>query len=591
MLGSTEKNKEKGKKIKTRDEIVIIDAENDECSILKEEFLKEYNVMTASNCLEAADQVREEKDMIAAFIIESVHENREIYWFLEQLNSWNLLGTVPVYLLVSEISIEQMGDFNDMGVTDIICRPIFPGFIRRRVSGGIEVFFNKKRLEGSNYPFFDVQNSEKTVNDGFYSFLSSIPGGIFRYKADETEQIDYISQGLLDLYGCTEEEFRAGSGNSFRGMVYPEDIERVEKEIGLQISEGNEDQVTYRIMRKDGKIRWVEDCGRLVTDSFGEKWFYVVLLDITDKIHYQQELEKGNMRQQMLADLSNNIFFDIDYSSGNIDVFGDFEERFGRKPQLNDFIMISRFREAERIRDKRLQIRCHQSLKLLERQEEVDIVLKDKDDQPVWCRYQSAVMQNKENEEVLHYIGRLLDINEFVIERQEQLKRAEYDSLTGVLNRSAAIGRIKTCLYDEKHVQRNIFILLDIDNFKSINDTYGHPRGDEVLKSLACRLKTQFRDQDIIGRLGGDEFILFLTEVGNLEKIEKRLQEICRTILNGCRIDNIKVESLTCSMGGVYCDRSDVSISELYEKSDKALYEAKRRGKSQFCMYHEYFEE
>lgn len=119
--------------------------------------------------------------------------------------------------------------------------------------------------------------------------LASMSDGFFIYRAIEDERILYANPAVMEIFGCvTMEEFMALVNNSFKGLVHPEDLERVEWEIENQIesSEENMDYVQYRIIRKDGQIRWVDDCGHLENSEWGEehRLFYVFIKDITDSI-------------------------------------------------------------------------------------------------------------------------------------------------------------------------------------------------------------------------------------------------------------------------------------------------------------------
>ena len=175
-------------------------------------------------------------------------------------------------------------------------------------------------------------------------FLDRIPGGLFRYRADdEGGTIDYVSRDVLAMFGCaTYDEFRAITGNTFLGMVHPDDRERVAAEIAEQISAGDTDAVAYRLNRPDGEVRWVDDRGRYVVDAAGAAWFYVTIIDITEKMSYQQQLERANDRVEILTVLSRDVIFDIDCQNQVGEVFGDFDARFGRAPQSADLILRKR---------------------------------------------------------------------------------------------------------------------------------------------------------------------------------------------------------------------------------------------------------
>ena len=122
-----------------------------------------------------------------------------------------------------------------------------------------------------------------------------MPGGFFIYEADERETLLYANRAVCDIYGCdTLEDFKALTGFSFRGMVHPEDYEQVAASIKKQVNESRYDQdyVEYRIIRRDGEVRWVDDYGHYVESDVYHGLYYVFMSDITDK-HRQAESDKA----------------------------------------------------------------------------------------------------------------------------------------------------------------------------------------------------------------------------------------------------------------------------------------------------------
>ena len=116
-------------------------------------------------------------------------------------------------------------------------------------------------------------------------FGGQMPGGFFIYKADEEEELLYVNRAVLDIFGCDRpEDFKRLTGNTFRGMVHPEDYARVSSSIMNQIdtSDDNMDCVEYRIVRRDGAVRWVDDYGHFTeTETYGGI-YYVFISDITE---------------------------------------------------------------------------------------------------------------------------------------------------------------------------------------------------------------------------------------------------------------------------------------------------------------------
>lgn len=175
-------------------------------------------------------------------------------------------------------------------------------------------------------------------------------------------------------------------------------------------------------------------------------------------------------------------------------------------------------------------------------------------------------------------IGKLNDVNEHV-DREDQLKRqAERDPLTGVSNRTG-IQRIDQLLAQEG---RGMLFLLDLDDFKGINDTYGHAAGDQALVGVARALRESCRSEDVVVRLGGDEFALFLSGTDDREVVRRKGRELQE------RIRGIQVEGMdrrvTVSVGAAMAPQSGTTFQALSQAADEAMYTVKQGGKGNFAL-------
>ena len=420
-------------------------------------------------------------------------------------------------------------------------------------------------------------------------FLDRIPGGLFRYRADDDGGlIDYVSRDVLALFGCaTYDEFCAITGNMFIGMVHPDDRDRVADDIAAQIKQGDTDAVTYRLNRPDGREVWVDDRGRYVVDGDGTAWFYVTIIDITDKMGYQRKLERAEERVELLTVLSRDVIFDIDCQEQVGEVFGDFDARFGREPQSTDLVLRKRC-EKECSLD--LEVHDIDPVRaVVERGDFIDMEtsLPNVEGDPIWCRYQSFVLFNDAGCPVRH-VGRLLDTHEMVMREANLRKKAELDGLTGVFNREAAMNRIVQLLSGEDCQTGCSLFLVDVDNFKQVNDGFGHPEGDRVLQEIASFLGRHMRRDDVVARLGGDEFAIFAAGLGPGPALDRVLTQLSGGIYaRGGRPEDMPAGlNPSITIGAVACTRNPVTFDELYQVADEALYVAKRAGKSQATLRH-----
>lgn len=154
-------------------------------------------------------------------------------------------------------------------------------------------------------------------------------------------------------------------------------------------------------------------------------------------------------------------------------------------------------------------------------------------------------------------------------------ERADIDYLTGIYNRNGITRLVDGFLGMEK-AEKGALCFLDLDNFKQINDQYGHKYGDEVLCNVVQSICRNMQESDVVGRFGGDEFVIYLRMPEGIADITGRAENICRGIRQeqGCH-------GLTASIGIARYPEDGRQFTELIEKADSALYESKKEGKDQ----------
>ncbi len=163
-------------------------------------------------------------------------------------------------------------------------------------------------------------------------------------------------------------------------------------------------------------------------------------------------------------------------------------------------------------------------------------------------------------------------------------RMATHDELTGLANRTLFRERVSQAIGRAQRYGETFSILLfDLDRFKEINDTCGHPAGDAVLKEAARRLSLCVREHDTVARLGGDEFAILQTKARTDEEVTQLAQRIIKTIrvpfeLNGAEI------ILATSIGIALAPRDGADYEQLIKKADQALYQAKEGGGNYYCF-------
>lgn len=211
------------------------------------------------------------------------------------------------------------------------------------------------------------------------------------------------------------------------------------------------------------------------------------------------------------------------------------------------------------------------------------------------------VVENDGSENVY---GVLFDVTEMVVSQQEinrmnqdlynktaeehsrhmqMSNKARMDALTGILNKMASSESISDYLKESESDQMHALLMIDCDNFKRVNDNYGHAAGDEVIKYFASVLKRTFRDSDIKGRFGGDEFVVFMKNTTK-DATALRATQLNEAIRKPYIKDGKEI-NISCSIGISYYPKDGTNFETLFEAADEALYKAKSIGKDRFSEY------
>ena len=186
-----------------------------------------------------------------------------------------------------------------------------------------------------------------------------------------------------------------------------------------------------------------------------------------------------------------------------------------------------------------------------------------------------------ESGKVFRMVGSVEDVTDMENDMLKLQKEARTDLLTGAMNRAAGTSAINQMLMQELHPGCvNTFAIVDLDNFKMLNDVMGHMWGDRALCEVVLIMKKHCRAQDIVCRLGGDEFVVFLPDMTR-EAAEESLRVLSAKLYIDYVKENLEVV-ISASMGIVFSDGREITFQELYEEADGCLYQVKRTFKGSY---------
>lgn len=321
----------------------------------------------------------------------------------------------------------------------------------------------------------------------------------------------------------------------------------------------------------------------------------IIILIVCCGIFYSLRKSKKNMENenkfcqeelgfyQMLLKKTGSVIYYWDLWTDEATFSEVWKTRFGYEKIQCDFLKGVENQDFVHDEDKKNYISFLDSIKSGNAYAEISLRIKRKDGDYVWCK--NCLTRFKNNKD---YHGRAIGIL-FDIDKEKKAidrfrNKAEMDFLTGVYNKGATEGLIQNYLAVEGRNKISACMIIDVDNFKSINDNKGHLFGDKVLSEMVSRLKKIFRSFDIIGRVGGDEFLIFMKNISSKEVVEEKAISIQNIFHDLSMIEQV-TDGISASIGISYYEADESSFEELFKKADIALYEAKKTGKNGYRVY------
>lgn len=428
--------------------------------------------------------------------------------------------------------------------------------------------------------------------------IDHLDGSILCCKNDAVLSIVYASAYFYKTLGYENGEVTSLLGDN------PESILRNDppvdcQKLGAELRRNGFAERELKLIRKDGHHIWACCRIRLLTDKDGEEYLCGLLFDVTQKHRFRKkereqieaikkaesELEASEQRYRLIMEQAADPIFDYDLKTRQIYCSPSFQARFDF--HIYDESHLYKLRESDFLFEEDRERAFHDLAEALKEDKSSPRIgeyrLKNLNGRYGWYRLRSTVIHDGHGAPVRIIIF-FTDIDKQKKETMLLRERAERDLLTGLYNHVTTTSRIDKVLAESKNGSRHALFVIDIDNFKNVNDQLGHLLGDEVIEEIASKLKDQFREDDIIGRIGGDEFVVFLQNIPS-DKILRMKSRILNELFRGTQTDGAMTCKVSCSVGVSVYPTDGSNYHELFRKADIAMYAAKNRGKDICCIY------
>ncbi len=426
------------------------------------------------------------------------------------------------------------------------------------------------------------KNILKKTQDELSALYEITPGGVVKCIYEENNwKIISANEGFYSFIGYSKEELDKKFNGKATDFIYEPMIESVKLEFNKQFFKTGEFEFEVPVICADGIIKWAWMHGKYVKNVKGNNEFYCTLFDITRIKEMNQGFRIAKEKNDILKGISDLIFFEWNIRTGEITNSPNLSDVFGVPACYDNF--PESLKSLNFVHEKDL----HEFLLSLDKAKSgykftaFEYRFLDKHGEVVWYRGSMTTILDYNNVPInVFCVLTNIDAEKRKLENAEESARR--DPLTKLYNKKETEILIQDYLNSSQN--QAAFIMLDIDNFKGINDTLGHLYGDAALSELAYTLQSLFRNSDISGRIGGDEFVVFMTNILDTEIVKKKSKEINNALARSFKKEG-KSYQISCSLGIAMYPENGKNFSDLLEKADEALYYAKNHGKNNFVFY------
>lgn len=666
-----------------RKKILVVDDSEMNRSILADMLGDEYEILEATNGIEAIAVIKERESEITLMLLDIVMPQMDGFEVLSVMNKGGWIGNIPVIMISAETSSNLVRQAYDLGVTDYISRPFDGKVVRRRVNNTIMLYTKQKMLQGmiaeqimekekSSSLMVEILSNIVEFRNGESGLhvlhVRTITETLLKYLSEKTDQYDLnhtkiamislasalhdigkisIDEKILNKPGkLTDEEFEimkthAAVGGDmlknishrseeelvkvayeicrwhherYNGRGYPDGLKGEEIPISAQVvaladvydaltSERvykppfSHEKAVHMIMngecgvfnpllleclqeikdylKDELELKSVKDVAGSEVQSMAEE--LIAKGDVSASDRTLRLLEQERIKYQFFASMSKEIQFEYNADTDIVTLSEWGADYLGIKELIMHPLEDERSAEILK-KEKKQEIR--KKVRSTSYKEPVISALyrlRVKGEER-WHRLMVRSMWEG-TEEDMHYsgaIGKFVNVDEDYKRMDSLEKEAAQDTLTNLFNHRNARKLIERILAERREYTYSL-ILFDLDHFKDANDQYGHLFGDEVLKYVARKLTDNLRKDDIIARVGGDEFMIFVEHGGHYEA---QIERMFRLVTG--QYENFKIGV---SMGVALVPKDGEDYESLFHAADQALYASKREGRNQYKFY------
>ena len=419
--------------------------------------------------------------------------------------------------------------------------------------------------------------------ENFGSMIDNIIAGIcfFDYEDGEMRPI-FVNEGFFRMLGYSRVQ-----GMKFLDKVelsiIPDDLPTYRQAIRDVLKDDGVVDTEFRTVTGSGNLRWLHARGNLYAREGRKYTIVTVIEDVTERKNVEEELRRQAERLHILSEAEGEKI--IDYNAKTDVMIIRTNDEYGMAQDEIHSRYMQRFNAGMIYKEDVAYYKAVlESLLKSPKHDTIEFRIKRFDEDYTWYQANLTSLLGAEGY-VTRIVGRMININDRKLKEMELLLRAEKDALTGIYNQGATEQLIHNAIQDGNENSLSALMIIDLDNFKEANDLLGHANGDEVLEKTADILKEMFKGGDVIGRIGGDEFLVYMRNMETISDADEMAGNIVKSVRYDLDFEGQPIR-VTCSVGVAVYPYHGKTYEELFEKADRAVYTVKANGKDGYRVYH-----
>ena len=429
--------------------------------------------------------------------------------------------------------------------------------------------------------------SDITISESnLAQIVESIITVVAIFAVDEKRKLIpvYFNEGLYRMLSYSHKELERMVVDIRRNVI-PDDLPIFEGGLDDVLSDNGAVDYEFRTVTGDGNIRWLHVRANLYGKQDGYPLVAGVILDCTERKRVEEEFALQNERLNILSEVAKEHFVDLNLRTDVLNI------KLGNSVYKKGEVIVKNFMEKNDLavihpedREKVRAVLESASKKNLSDSFDFRSDYFEDDKEYHWYRGTISSVRGVDGY-VSRIVGRISNIDDIKLRELELQRRADKDALTGLYNKGTAKELVIEAIAENaKAGTTAAMIMIDLDHFKDVNDTFGHAAGDKLLEDVGKVLNDSFKGRDIVGRMGGDEFMVFMTDIKSADDAIMISGRLNKMLTKKIHKSDGEV-TVTASIGIAICDSSMTDYEKIFEHADSALYITKQNGRNGKTVY------